>query len=168
MEIIAEINQHEYKQAVRDYYLNKDWTKRVAILALIALGLALISIFNYSYPYKGRLILGFFTSYFMLLFIGGFVIPYTYNYYKSRLVVTGTEPYAERWEFDISMTGISATNQDFTKFYPWLIISKVLLKDKYIILKPTSGNILFLPVSALENEDARKLLETIAGYRNVK
>jgi hypothetical protein len=166
MEIIAEIRQHEYRQVIKDYYLNKDWTRRVAILALISLGLALLSIINYNYPYKGRMIYGFFTSYFMMLFIAAYVIPYVYNYYKSRLALKGIECRTDRWEFNISTTGISTNNQEFTKFYPWMAINKVLRKGNYVILKPISGSILLLPVRALEDEDADAFLAIIANCRN--
>ena len=164
MEIIAEIRQQEYRQVIKDYYLNKDWTKRVAVLALISLGLALLSIINYNYPYKGRMIYGFFTSYFLIIYLFFFALPYGIRYLRMRKAIRLMARQPAEWAFNISEVGIHTKNNNKVRYYPWTMVENILIGGQHVVFKPAVGQVFCLPSASLD-ENSKMILANINTYR---
>jgi hypothetical protein len=165
LEITAEITKEEYNSLIKSYYLNKNWTKLIAFLAILAFIIATITVWPFRiYTYFIRTWYGFFNMFFEMLFIPFCALPYGILYFQMHLMFKNQPDYTGTCVYEITENGINVEKQGQSKFYLWSLIKKVHVLPDFIVFKSTGNDIIILPVKTLDDEDITVFLEKIKRY----
>jgi hypothetical protein len=165
MEITIEITKEEYQSYIKKYYLKRNWTKRIAILAIIAAALSVLtaSSKNGGWKYLPSDFLVFAT----ILVTIFFVLPYVALYLQmsSKLKKVDDKPII--WHYKITDDGVQIDDEQGSKFLSRSSLPNVKIANDFIVFSLPNNQLYFLPLSALENNDSKKISELITNYRNI-
>jgi hypothetical protein len=165
MEITIEITKEEYQSYIKQYYLKRNWTKRIAILAIIAFALSVFTVISTKSGWKylpwDFLVLA------AILIILFFILPYVALYVQmlSKQKKVGANPII--WHYKISDDGVQIDDEHGSKFLSRGSLANVKVTNDFIVFSSQSGQLYFLPLSALENNDREKISGLITNYRNI-
>jgi len=169
LEITAEITKEEYRSFVKNYYLEKNWVRWIALLVIVAL---MISI-SMNWSHYGRWFFwtnlhAFFSFTFFMLALIFFVIPYGYAYNMVRVKLKKEDDQTGTMVYQVTDTGITTAKNGVSLNYLWGQIDKVKVLTDFIVFISLSDDMLVFPVSALPNGDSGSLLQLINGYNVFK
>jgi len=156
MEINVELTKDEYQSFIRKYYLQRNWTKRIAILAIIAVLLSVLMLLQMKD--WGYYIFVYFVFLSVVLMVLFFVLPYCVLYLQmlAKLKKINDEPL--RWLFKLSETGAEIDGGQGNKFFSWRSLNTVIAND-FIVFMPIGDPLYFIPLNS--SDDSAKLLELI-------
>jgi hypothetical protein len=162
MEIAVEIGKDEHQSLIKKYYLERNWTKRIAVLAIIA---AIVSVLLWLPVKAGWTYLWeyfiFFSIALILLF---FVLPYVALYIQMSTKLKKANNEQAKWLFTIRDNGVQIDDEQSSKFLSWINLNSVIVPDDFIVFRPAGNRLYFLPLSACAGDDSAKLLQLIKGY----
>jgi len=164
MEITVEITTDEYQSFIKEYYLKRNWAKRIAILAFVALILSIVGL--RSMADAGAYLVSSFAFFMAILLVLFCAIPYVIWYFqmKKRLEQAGDE--LTRWLFNFSDGGVQFNDEHESKFFAWSKLD-IITRKSFMVLKPLGNEIFFLPLNAFEDGSGKKFLELIKSYRKI-
>jgi len=164
MEIIVEITADEYQSFIKEYYLKRNWAKRIAILAFVALILSIVGL--RSMADAGAYLVSSFAFFMAILLVLFCAIPYVIWYFqmKKRLEQAGDE--STRWLFNFSDGGVQFNDEHESKFFAWSKLD-IITRKSFIVLKPLGNEIFFLPLNVFEDGSGKKFLELVKSYRKI-
>jgi hypothetical protein len=165
LEITAEITKEEYTSLIKSYYLNKNWAKLIAFLAILAFIIATVNVWpDRIHAYYIRTWYGFFDAFFEMLFILFCALPYGVLYLQMRLMFKNQPDYAGTCVYEIVEDGVNVEKRGQSRLYLWSLIKKVHVLPEFIVFKSIGNDILILPVKTLNSEDITIFLEKIKRY----
>jgi hypothetical protein len=165
MEITAEITEEQFRSLLRSYYLQKDWMKLTALLAIIALGISGYT----AWPFwvYSRFIISWrddFDVIFLMLFAIFCGLPYLVLYIQMRLMLRKRQAFVGICFYKITVDGIKKGINDFSKLYLWDSIYKVQALPECIVIKMNSYEMLIIPVIALQSGDSGSFLQLVKEH----
>jgi hypothetical protein len=163
MEITVEVSGEEYKTFIKNYYLKRNWTKRIATIAIISLGLSVLGILKITNGWS--LLMELFVAVFIILMILFFLIPFGVSHFRSAREIKNTVDESIKWHYKIEDKGITIDKGQIGKFLPWRKLDKVITVYDFIVFSTVSKQIFPLPLSALSVDDSKHLLTLVRDYQ---
>ena len=122
MEITVEVSGEEYKAAIRKYYIKRNWTAWIAIIAAISFALSVWELIKSANEWSW--ILEYFVVAFVTLILLFLAIPYGVLYLEmlGNTKKIGDEPIT--WHYRIEDKGVNINNGQLNKLLPWRILKQ--------------------------------------------
>jgi len=163
MEITVEVSGEEYKIFIKNYYLKRNWTKRIATIAIISLGLSVLGILKITNGWS--LLMELFAAVFIILMILFFLIPFGVSHFRSAREIKNTVDESIKWHYKIEDKGITIDKGQISKFLPWRKLDRVITVYDFIVFSTIGKQIFPLPLSALKGDESAQLLALVSGYQ---
>ncbi|HTD41499.1 MAG TPA: hypothetical protein VK671_12810 [Mucilaginibacter sp.] len=160
MDIVAEITEEKFHMIAKSYYLNKNWDKLIAILAIAALILDLTTpLPTYHRTDIVSMHFRYFNAILTILMIFFFVLPYLVFYVEMRLFLKKKDLITGMYNYHMDAEGIHVRVNDLDRSYLWDMVSKVYTASGFVIMKINTGELLILPILISDDEDNQGFLQ---------
>jgi len=159
LDITTEINEENFRLIIKNYYLNRNWEKRIAILAIISLVWSIYTIWgNHFYTNLAWNCFSFFNALFFFLMLFFFALPYLVWHTQMNQILKKEDIMTGTYAYSLAIDGINVKINDLDKSYKWNMVTKVHSTSEFTVLKMNNSDLLIIPVIALDEDLYRNFL----------